>query len=350
MIKIKSDGARAGILGTMRPMNIRALRLRAEAEGYPQNSDCLVVSPDRSRASRRAWKFVSKQIAIGILALAAATLMVAEPPAAPTTPAVQQPMVEAKPVSGPPLSDAQRLSYHLGQTPMVPVAMKWKTIFVLPSSEKILDVICGFKDDWDVYAPRDSNFAMVTPLKVSARTDLAFVTKAGNIYTFEIREISEEIGARAYTQVLIEAADDKMRAALNEAPKYYGADEVSAFRAQAQKAEQQSKEMSATVAKQAEEAAAAARAEASLKIKHDYRFDKGEAGKSPWNITGIWHDDKFSYVEAKPSEQFAVYAVTEGKPTAINIFPTGDGSFRTDRILDAGYFKLGNKELKFARQ
>ena len=60
---------------------------------------------------------------------------------------------EAKPPAGAPLSDAQRIAYHLGQTPSVPVMLKWKTIFVLPASEKILDVVCGFKDDWDVYAP-----------------------------------------------------------------------------------------------------------------------------------------------------------------------------------------------------
>ena len=116
----------------------------------------------------------------------------------------------AAPVVGDPLSDAQRIAYHLGQTPTVPVALKWKTIFVLPSSEKILDVVCGFKDDWDVYAPRDSNFAMVQPLKAGARTDLAFVTKAANIYTFAIQDVSGQAGAHAYTQVLIDATDDKM--------------------------------------------------------------------------------------------------------------------------------------------
>ena len=102
---------------------------------------------------------------------------------------------EAKPTAGEPLSDAQRIAYHLGQTPIVPVALKWKTIFVLPASEKLLDVVCGFKDDWDVYAPRDSNFAMVQPLKAGARTDLAFVTKAGNIYTFAVQDISGQAGA-----------------------------------------------------------------------------------------------------------------------------------------------------------
>jgi type IV secretory pathway VirB9-like protein len=256
---------------------------------------------------------------------------------------------DPKPAASDPLADAQRIPYHLGQTPTVPVELKWKTIFVLPSSEKILDVVCGFKDDWDVYAPRDSNFAMVQPLKAGARTDLAFVTKAGNIYTFAIQDVSGQAGAHAYTQVLIEAEDDKMRAALNAEPKYYSADDVAAFRSEAQKAEKQSRELADKAARESEEAKAAARAEAAKLIKHDYRYDEAAAAKAPWSIASMWHDDKFSYIEANPSEQFAVYEVVDGKPTAINIFPNGDGSFRTDRVLAAGYFKLGKKQLNFSR-
>lgn len=254
-----------------------------------------------------------------------------------------------KPVAGDPLSDAQRIAYHLGQTPTVPVALKWKTIFVLPSSEKLLDVVCGFKDDWDVYAPRDSNFAMVQPLKAGARTDLAFVTKAGNIYTFAVQDVSGQVGAHAYTQVLVDAADDKMRAALNADPKYYGADDVAAFRAQAAKAEKSGQELAAKAQKEREDAQTAGRLEAAKQIKHDYRYDQTAASKAPWNIVSIWHDAKFSYIEAAPSEQFALYEVVDGKPTAINIFPEGNGSFRTDRVIDAGYVKLGKKELKFER-
>jgi hypothetical protein len=256
---------------------------------------------------------------------------------------------DPKAVAGEPLSDAQRIAYHLGQTPTVPVALKWKTIFVLPSSEKIIDVVCGFKDDWDVYAPRDSNFAMLQPLKAGARTDLAFVTKSGNIYTFAIEDISGQAGAHAYTQVLIDASDDKMRAALNADPKYYSATDVAAFRAEAEKAEKQSKEAEAKAAAEMESAQAAAQLDAEKQIKHDYRYDQAAATKAPWNVMSIWHDAKFSYVDAAPSEQFAVYELVDGKPTAINIFPMGDGSFRTDRVLDAGYFKLGKKQLNFSR-
>jgi len=251
--------------------------------------------------------------------------------------------------AGDPLADAQRIAYHLGQTPSVPVTLKWKTILVLPSSEKILDVVCGFKDEWDVYAPKDSNFAMVQPLKAGARSDLAFVTKAGNIYTFELHDVSAQAESHAYTQVLIEAVDDKMRAALDADPKYYGADEVAAFRAQAKKAEDLSAEAAAKAARDAEAAQAAAREAATKAIKHDYKFDQKLASKEPWNVTSIWHDEKFSYIEATPSEQFAIYELVDGKPTAINIFPSGDGSFRTDRVLSSGYFKLGKRELKFAR-
>ena len=160
---------------------------------------------------------------------------------------------DTKPASEP-LSDAQHIAYHLGQTPVVPVAMKWKTILILPATEKILDVVCGFKDEWDVYAPKDSNFAIVQPLKASARTDLMVVTKANNIYSFELRDVAGDAGAHAFTQVLIEAVDQTMKSALHAEPKYYTADDVAALRAQAQKAEEQSSEAAARAAKETEEA------------------------------------------------------------------------------------------------
>jgi type IV secretion system protein VirB9 len=263
--------------------------------------------------------------------------------------AADAPTKDVKPVGGDPLSEVQHIAYHLGATPTVPVALKWKTILILPSAEKILDVVCGFKDDWDVYAPKDSNFAMVQPLKANARTDLAFVTRAGNIYTFALRDVTGQPDGHAFTQVFIEAMDDTMRAAVATDPKYYGADDVAALRAQAKKAEEKSAEAAANAEREAEEAKATARSEAAKHIEHDYRYDETAATKAPWNISGIWHDEKFSYVEAKPSEQFAVYELVDGKPTAINIFPVGDGSFRTDRVLSGGYFKLGKKELKFTR-
>lgn len=251
--------------------------------------------------------------------------------------------------SGEPLADAQRIAYHFGQTPDVPMQLKWKTILILPSGEKVLDVVCGFKDDWDVYAPKDSNFAMVTPLKAGVKTDLTLVTKSGNIYTFAVEDISNRDGAHAFTQVLIDVVDAQMKAALNDTPKYFTGDEVAAFKAQAAKAEQLQKDAAAKAAAVVEDAKASAQVDATKAIKHDYHFDQKTASKAPWNIAGIWHNDKFMFVEASPEEEFAVYEVKDGKPTAINIFPAGDGSFRTDRVLEAGYFKIGKRELKFSR-
>jgi hypothetical protein len=256
---------------------------------------------------------------------------------------------ENKVVAGEPLSDAQRIAYHFGQTPTIPVQKKWKTIVILPSSEKVLDAVCGYKDDWDIYAPKDANFVMVTPLKTGEKTDLTLVSKSGNIYTFALQDVSNQSGAQAFTQVLVEVMDDKMKAALHETPKYYGADEVSAFRAQAEKAEAARQELSAQLEQKTEAAKDTARVQAQKGLRHDYKLDWKAADHEPWNLAGLYHNDKFTFIEAHPQEQFAVYEVKDGKPTAINLYPDGDGLYRLDRVVQSGYLKLGKKELKFSQ-
>jgi hypothetical protein len=254
-----------------------------------------------------------------------------------------------KAVSADPVSDAQRIAYHFGQTPSIPVQKKWKTIIILPSQEKVLDAICGFKDDWDLYAPKDANFAMVTPLKTGEKTDLTLVTKSGNIYTFALQDISEKAGAQAYTQVLVEAMDDKMREALNGSLKYYSPDDMAAFKAQAEKAEASKQDMASQLEQKTQSAEDTARVQVQKSFRHDYKIDWNAAERAPWNIASIYHDDKFTYIEAHPQEQFSVYEVKDKKPTAINLYPDGNGFYRLDRVIDSGYLKLGKKEFKFSR-
>ena len=136
---------------------------------------------------------------------------------------------------------------------------------------------------------------------------------------------------------------------MNADPKYYSADDVTAFRAQAEKAEKQSEEVVTKAAKDREDAQAPLARKPPSRSSTTTAMTRPPPTKAPWNILSVWHDAKFSYIEATPSEQFAVYELVDGKPTAINIFPEGNGSFRTDRVIDAGYFELGKKQLNFSR-
>jgi len=84
-------------------------------------------------------------------------------------------------------------------------------------------------------------------------------------------------------------------------------------------------------------------------IKHDYKFSV--PAKDPFHITAIYHDDRFTYIEARPQEAPSVYEVKDGKPSLIQYeFDPKTGRYTIDKILDDGYVRVGKSELKFHRE
>jgi type IV secretion system protein VirB9 len=81
-------------------------------------------------------------------------------------------------------------------------------------------------------------------------------------------------------------------------------------------------------------------------MKFTYRFEKE---RKPFQVTAIFHDDRFTYIQANPEETPALYEVKEGKPNLIN-FQFKAGTYIVDKILDSGYLAIGKQRLPFARQ
>ncbi len=68
-------------------------------------------------------------------------------------------------------------------------------------------------------------------------------------------------------------------------------------------------------------------------------------------MTAIYHDDRFTYIEANPQEAPAVYEVKDGKPSLIQYqFDQKAGRYTIPKILDDGYLRVGKSELKFHRE
>jgi hypothetical protein len=88
----------------------------------------------------------------------------------------------------------------------------------------------------------------------------------------------------------------------------------------------------------------AIRAEDPGTIKHDYAFSVGQ--KNPFHVTAIYHDDRFTYIEAAPEEAPSVYGVKDGKPSLIQ-YTFKDGRYTIPKILDDGYLRVGKSDLKF---
>jgi type IV secretion system protein VirB9 len=63
----------------------------------------------------------------------------------------------------------------------------------------------------------------------------------------------------------------------------------------------------------------------------------------------MYHDDKSTYIQARPEETPALYEVKDGQPNMVN-FEYKDGVYVVDKILDQGYLAIGKLKQNFSRQ
>ena len=74
------------------------------------------------------------------------------------------------------------------------------------------------------------------------------------------------------------------------------------------------------------------------------KFDYTYRNESPFNVSAIYHDDKFTYIKSSAPEKFAVYEVKDGKPDLIS-FQLQDGTYVIPTVVDKGYLEIGKHKL-----
>ena len=80
-------------------------------------------------------------------------------------------------------------------------------------------------------------------------------------------------------------------------------------------------------------------------VRFPYRF---EAGKKPFFVRAMYHDEKFTYIQARPEETPTLYEMKDGKPNLVN-FEYKNGVYVVEKILDRGYLAIGKQKLGFTR-
>lgn len=84
-------------------------------------------------------------------------------------------------------------------------------------------------------------------------------------------------------------------------------------------------------------------------IQHDYKY--ADAAKDPFNVTAIYHDDRFTYIEATLHGTLAVYELNDGKPVLIqHNLDRKTGRYTIPKVLEDGYLLVGKSELRFHRE
>jgi type IV secretion system protein VirB9 len=207
--------------------------------------------------------------------------------------------------------------------------MRYTTLIQLPTSEKILEVATGDKDFWIIDTV--GNYCFLHPAKEGIHSNLNLITDKGTVYSFTIDDVEN---ADPDLKVVIEPSDPSSLAAASGIVQWVPASEVSAAHVQAQLAQTH-----------ASAAIEQFRAEYPTQtLKFDYTFHN----ESPFEVSAIYHDDRFTYIKSTAAEKFAVYEVKDGQPDLIN-FQLKEGTYVIPKVIDHGYIEIGKHKLGFDR-
>lgn len=227
---------------------------------------------------------------------------------------------------------ARTVEYHESDIVPVHAKLKYTTLIELPSTEKIMEAATGDKDFWVVDVV--GNFCFVHPAKEGIASNLNLITDKGNIYSFTLQDVSGTVQAPDL-KVIIQPADRSSIVASSGPPQFVPAAQL-----------EQSQQALAAVQSHVTQAVDEYKSAYPLSLKFDYDFHANEA---PFNITAIYHDDKFTYIKSTAAEQFSVYEMRDGKPNLIT-YELNNGTYIIPKVMDSGYVELGKKRLGFTRK
>lgn len=251
--------------------------------------------------------------------------------------------IAATPTAATPPASARVVSY--GEKDVVPVKAKirFTTLIVLPKQEQILDFTCGDKEFWIVNGSQ--NLAYVKPAKAGSQTNLNLIAASGNVYSFVLSEVSDAADSQPDLKIFVEPKDESMLSAANGQPRFVTAQQVEDYRQQVEIAKTQAREAKQAAQAAIERETGKFRDQYPMSLKFPYRI---EPGKWPFNVTAMYTDGKFTYIQAHPEEPPALYELKDGKPNFVQ-FEFRDGTYIAARVLDSGYLAIGRQKLSFVR-
>lgn len=225
---------------------------------------------------------------------------------------------------------ARIVHYHQNEIVSIRARMHYTTLIELPATEKIMEVATGDKDFWIIDAV--GNYCFLHPAKVGIESDLDLITNKGNVYSFVLKDDESD---QPDMKVVIDPSDASSLAAAEGAAKWVPAAEVAAIKSRER-----------TLREHDTDAVEAFRAKYPTAIlKFDYRY----RNKNPFDVSAIYHDDRFTYIRSGAPEKFAVYEVKDGKPDLID-FELRDNTYVIPQVVDKGYLQIGKHKLTFERK
>jgi type IV secretory pathway VirB9-like protein len=225
---------------------------------------------------------------------------------------------------------ARLVKYHTNDIVSVRAKMRYTTLIQLPSTENILEVATGDKDFWIIDTV--GNYCFLHPAKEGIHSNLNLITDKGSVYSFTLDDVE---AGEPDLKVVIEPSDPSSLAAASGVSKLVPASDIDAVRAQAQLAQGHA---AALVEQFRSEYPTQA-------LKFDYSFHD----EKPFDVSAIFHDDKFTYIRSSAAEKFSVYELKDSKPDLIT-FQLKDGTYVLPTVVDRGYLEIGKHRLAFQRK
>jgi type IV secretory pathway VirB9-like protein len=231
---------------------------------------------------------------------------------------------------------------------IVPVRAKlrYSTLIVLPDDEEILDFTTGDKEFWVINGAH--NLCYVHPAQAGIRSNLNLITASGHVYSFLLTEISNQPEAEPDLKIFVEPKETSGIAAGTGLRGYVSAGEVEAYKKELETLRSQVADQIRAAQADLAEQVSRFRSGYATKLQFDYRVDS-KAGRDPFLVSAIYHDDTFTYIKCAAREKPALYEIKDGKPDLIS-FQFENGVYVAPKIIDTGYLAIGKKKLPFARR
>jgi len=231
---------------------------------------------------------------------------------------------------------------------IVPVhaKLRFSTLIVLPEDEEILDFTTGDKEFWVINGAH--NLCYVHPAQAGIRSNLNLITASGHVYSFLLTEISNQPNADPDLKIFVEPKEGSGIAANASLHGYVSASEAEAYKKELETLRSQTADQIRAAQAQSSEQLSHFRSSYATKLQFDYPLDS-KAGREPFLVTAIYHDDSFTYIKCAAREKPALYEIKDGKPNLIS-FQFENGVYIAPKIIDTGYLAIGKKKLLFERR
>jgi len=245
-------------------------------------------------------------------------------------------------------TDAAARVVKYSKEDIVPVhaKLRFSTLIVLPEDEEILDFTTGDKEFWIINGAH--NLCYVHPAQAGIRSNLNLITASGHVYSFVLTEISNQPNAELDLKLFVEPKEGSGIAVNSGLRGYVSAGEAQAYKKELETLRSQTAEQIHAAQAQSADQINHFRSSYATKLQFDYPLDP-KAGREPFLVSAIYHDDSFTYIKCGAREKPALYEIKDGKPNLIS-FQFENGVCIAPKIIDNGYLAIGKNKLPFARR